>query len=112
MAISSNRWIEDMPTPWDIDCRGKFCIHEFTFDEEHYEYRGIEGKYYVFKKIREQLIESGKHEFLVNNGIDFNKSAKITAIQNAHLYSVTIAVLVDMPHNIRTLYKLTFTETK
>lgn len=110
MAITRNYWIEEMPNPWDADCRGKFCIHKFTFDQDHYEYRGIEGKYNVFKKIREELTESGKHDFLINNGIDFNKSVKITAIQNVHLYSTTIAVLVDMPKELRTLYTLTFTE--
>lgn len=110
MVHARYRWVEDMPTPWDMDCRGKFCIHEFTFDPDSYEYRDIDGKFKVFTKIKQDLASSGKLEFLSNNGIDFYKSAKFTALNNAHQYRITIAVLVDMPQNIRTLYKLTFTE--
>lgn len=110
MAHARYRWFEDMPSPWDMDCRGKFCIHEFNFDPESYEYKDIDGKFNVFTKLKQELVETGKFEFLSNNGIDFYKSAKFTALQNIHLHQTTIAVLVDMPHEIRTLYKLTFTE--
>ena len=110
MAMMRSNWLDDMPTPWDMDCRGKFCIHEFKFNQDDYKYRGIDGKFNVFTTIRQEMAEKGKLEFLTNNGINFFDSAKFTAVNNIHLYQATIAVLVDMPQEVRTLYKLTFAE--
>ncbi len=104
------RWYEDMPTPWDIDCRGKFCIHEMTFSEDEYRLKAADHKYQTFTRLRKEIESSGKFEFLKNQGIDYFQSAKYAVVRNHATYEVTLTVLVDMPHNLRTLYKLTFTE--
>jgi hypothetical protein len=104
------KWIEDMPTPWDMDCRGKFCLHKYDFDEYDLRYKHIDGKYKLFTDVREQLNENGKLEFLESNGINFMESTKFTVVRNPHLAKITLAVLVDLPRELRTLYALRFTE--
>lgn len=110
VAKTRSYWLEEMPSPWDADCRGKFKIYEYRFDPDRFSNSTAEGKYRIFGKIREELESSGKLQFCANNGIDFYKSFKFATFYHAVENEVSIYVLVDMPKELRTLYTLTFTE--
>ena len=100
-------WYEDLPAPYDPDCRGKFCILEATYfldmRDQLAERKGF------FTKIKSYLDEQGKAEWLADNGISLD-SVRITGLINMPAWQLEVKVLVDLPHNLRTLYALRFTE--
>jgi hypothetical protein len=101
------KWYEDLPTPWDFDCRGKFVILKTTHPLD----RGssVEEKYEFFKRIGKTLEESGKMNFLKENEVNLN-TMRITGVINQASYQLNVAVVVDLPRELRTMYALRFTE--
>ena len=104
------KWYEELPSPWDIDCRGKFAILKLSHPIRSRD-DNVEAKYEFFKNIRRNLEESGKLEFLKENNIDMS-SMRITGVMNMACYQIEVAVLVDLPKELRTMYALRFTEQK
>ena len=102
------KWYEEMPSPWDIDCRGKFAILKTTHPLSNRD-NNVEAKYEFFKRIRETLEQTGRLEFLRENDIDLN-SLRITCHVNPACWQLDVAVLVDLPKDLRTMYALRFTE--
>ncbi len=102
------KWYEELPSPWDIDCRGKFVILKLSHPLRNRD-DNVEAKYEFFKNIRQKLEQSGKLEFLRENNINMN-SMRITGHINQACYQVDVAVLVDLPKELRTMYTLRFTE--
>lgn len=108
MAYHSPLWYEELPTPWDMDCRGKFTILK-TIHPLNNRDNSVEAKYEFFKRIREKLEETGKFDFLRENGIDI-RSLKVTGCLNQACRQIDVAVLIDLPRDLRTMYALRFTE--
>jgi len=101
------KWYEELPTPWDFDCRNKFVILKTTHPLTRTS--SVEEKYEFFKHIRETLEKSGKMEFLKENEVNLN-TMRITGVINQASYQLNVAVLVDLPRELRTMYALRFTE--
>lgn len=62
----------------------------------------------LYDDIKEKLSKD-KLEWMKSNNIDF-KTLKITRLYEPVLDEHVFSVFVDIPDNIRTLYRLTFTE--
>lgn len=107
MAGYNFKWYEDLLSPWDIDCRNKFVILKTTHPLDRN--NSVEEKYLFFKRIRETLEESGKMDFLKENEVNLN-TMRITGVINSASYQLNVAVLVDLPRELRTMYALRFTE--
>ena len=107
---SGTKWYEELPTPWDMDCRGKFCLYKTNYDIDRYDRTyNLSQKYEFFKQIRQDLESAGKFDWLRENGVDLN-SLKITGVINQPTYHLQVAVLIDLPKELRTMYALRFTE--
>lgn len=106
--IKEGNWLETLPSPFDIECRGMFCILKITVENPRWltsDY--VEQKYSTFKQIRERLDEEGKMEWMVNNNVP-TQFLKFTAYYIASIDKYNILVLVDMPEELQTLFRLTY----
>lgn len=104
----SNCWLETLPSPFDIECRGMFCILKITVENPRWltsDY--VEQKYETFRQIRERLNEEGKMEWMVNNNVP-TQFLKFTSHYLAASDKYNILVLVNMPEELQTLFKLTY----
>ena len=106
--MRGTHWYEDLPAPYDPDCRGKFCILEFVFSLDiRREYDQLEERKKFFLDIKRVLDEQGKVEWLADNGIGLN-SVRVTGVIDQPSWMVRVKVLVDLPSELRTMYALRF----
>lgn len=106
--VTKNGWLEHLPTPWDIKCRGLFKIFETIVENpRHTSYDQIEHKYQTFTQIREILKEMGIEEFFTNNDIP-PKLLQFAAYYKPETDQYYMTVMVDMPEELKSLYALTF----
>lgn len=103
------KWYEELPSPWDIDCRGKFCIHKTVVPVDRFDKtRMSESRSEFFNLLRAELEGTGKLEWLMGQGIDLY-SLKIAGVNDVQNWQLKISVLVDLPAELRTMYALRFT---
>lgn len=109
MAYYKTKWFQELPTPWDADVRGKFCIHTTEYDVYQYRDTGSpdQDKFYTY--LKKEINDTGKLEWLKQNEVDLS-SLKVTGIYETSTASLRVAVYIDLPQKIRTLYTLRFTE--
>jgi len=102
------KWYEELSTPWDIDCRGKFCIHKEDYSINRFDRTKMtESRADFFASIRSALTESGKLDWLRQQGVDLN-SLRIASVNDNQNWQLKISVLVDLPAELRTMYALRF----
>ena len=101
-------WYEDLPAPYDPDCRGKFCILEANYSLEiRRDYDQLAERKEFFVRIKQFLEEEGKVEWLADNGIGLN-SVRVTGVIDQPAWVLRVKVLVDLPNELRTMYALRF----
>ena len=101
-------WYEDLPAPYDPDCRGKFCILEVSYPMDiRSEYDQLAERKKFFVTIKSYLDEEGKIEWLADNGIGLD-SVRIASIINMPAWQLEVKVFVDLPEELRTMYALRF----
>lgn len=111
MAYYRTKWYEELPAPWDMDVRGKFCIHESSIDAYKLKDGSLNEREKFFQNLHKEIDATGKFEWLKRNEVNL-RTLKVTGNYSAIDDMLHIAVFIDMPTGLRTLYKLTFTETK
>lgn len=104
------RWYEELPTPWDHDCRGKFELLSMNyplggFNEASEIDKNAEFTIFVFNLLQ----ESGQWEWLVTNGVDTN-TLRFAGYVKQDTYELFVKVLIDLPTKLRTMYALRFTQ--
>lgn len=103
------KWYEELPSPWDIDCRGKFCIHKANYSVDRFDRTKMtESRADFFASIRTALVETGKLDWLREQGVNID-SLKVASVYDVQNWQLKISVLVDLPAELRTMYALRFT---
>lgn len=107
MATRNKNWMNIFKDPLTAGVRKE---HTRLLDLRYSTYRLTqfidEGR--LYDDLKKELSKD-KMEWLQNNKIDF-KTMKITRLYDPMLDEHVFSVFVDIPDNIRTLYRLTFTE--
>lgn len=103
-------WVDHLRSRKTVErCKGKFCVHEFVCNSSKYD-DDAQGKYRFYNDIRDDMIKAGKMEWFVNN--NFNIIPSVDIVINDIRYfepkDLHVAVFVDLPDDLRTLFKLTF----
>jgi hypothetical protein len=103
----TDKWYDGLPSPWDADCRGKFCILETTYDLDVYNKTNFEARKDFFNHLFYLLRESGKLEWLEQNEIELNR-LKVATLVDMPCYQLRVIIVVDLPDSLRTMYALRF----
>lgn len=100
MAIVTPRWFEHDSLKWQPSDRNLFVVHKTSYDLDK------NGDNFV-----DQIIEEmeDKLQWLKDNGIGFN-SLRVIGEKDLAPWQLRVAVLVDLPTELRTMYALRFTQ--
>lgn len=107
--LTKNGWLDELPSVYDIKCRGLFKIFEIAVVDPRNvpSYLNIEEKYKTFSQIRVRLDEMGISEWMVNNNVP-TQFLQFAARFDPARVQYYITVLIDMPEELQPLFKLTF----
>lgn len=102
------KWYENLASPWDHDCRGKFELLSFKYPlGGFYESDDIETYHKFSSFIYQVLTDSGQLDWLISNEVDL-KTLKFAGFVKQDTYELSVKVLVDLPTKLRTMYALRF----